>query len=79
MNKAHEERENANKEFEKMLEKYDRWVLVKRKGKKERNGDSLYMFGRTVVFIRCICLDEQSTERGVSAAKSNRGDGGGQR
>lgn len=24
MNKAHEERENANKEFEKMLEKYDR-------------------------------------------------------
>lgn len=26
MNKAHEERENANKEFEKMLEKYDRWV-----------------------------------------------------
>lgn len=30
MNKAHEERENANKEFEKMLEKYDRWVFVRR-------------------------------------------------
>lgn len=61
MNKAHEERENANKEFEKMLEKYDRWVLVKRKGKKERNGDSLYMFvyplymfGRTEPRARCI-------------------------
>lgn len=26
MSKAHEERENASKEFEKMLEKYDRYI-----------------------------------------------------
>lgn len=27
MNKAHEDRENAMKEFEKMLEKYDRYAV----------------------------------------------------
>lgn len=64
MNKAHEERENANKEFEKMLEKYDRWVLVKREKRKERRFVvyvwtdrcvyPLYMFGRTEPRARCI-------------------------
>lgn len=69
MNKAHEERENANKEFEKMLEKYDRWV-IRTQVKKRKEISPLY--------IR-VFVDGQSAERGVSAAESNRGDGGGQR
>lgn len=28
MNKAYEERENTTKEFEKMLEKYDRYIYI---------------------------------------------------
>lgn len=72
MNKAHEERENANKEFEKMLEKYDRWVS---RSEIER-GNFVSMYSVVYMYIR---FDGQSPERGVSAAESDRGDGGGQR